>query len=88
MTTDFSKQVEILGEFYQNYKDDEALEDFIEFNDLGLPLAYLTSEGLCEATEDGKKYISETWSLFLASLSLKDEGFESLNQIFSKKEEE
>lgn len=87
MTTDFSKKVEILGEFYQNYKDDEALEDFIEFNDLGLPLAYLASENLCNITEDGMLYISETWDLFLAALEIKDEGFDNLNQIFDKKKE-
>ena len=86
MTTDFSNKVEILGEFYQNYRDDEDLQDFIEFNDLGLPLAYLASEGLCSISDDGSKYINETWSLLLVALEIEDEGFESLNQIFVKKE--
>jgi hypothetical protein len=85
MTTDFSKQIEILGQFYQNYRDDEQLLDFIEFNDLGLPLAYLASEGLCMVSDDGMKYIAETWDLFMAALEIKDTGFEDLNQIFDKK---
>ena len=87
MTTDFSKQIEILGQFYQNYRDDENLADFIEFNDLGLPLAYFASEGLCQVSDDGMKYIAETWELLLTSLEIKDEGFDSLNQIFDKKQE-
>jgi hypothetical protein len=86
MTTDFSKQLSILGEFYQNYKDDVDLADFIDFNDLGLPLAYFASEGLCQVSDDGMRYIAETWDLFLVALEIKDEGFESLNQIFTKKE--
>ena len=44
--TDFTKVCEILGTLYVNYKDDEELQDFIEFNDLGLPLAFLASENL------------------------------------------
>lgn len=88
MTTDFSKKVEILGEFFETYKQDKELAEFFEFNDLGLPLAYLSSQELCEPSEEGKKYISETWDLFLIALSLEDEGFESLNQIFNKKEED
>lgn len=86
MTTDFSKKLEILGEFYQNYKDDENLKDFIEFNDLGLPLAYFASEGLCEISEEGMPYINETWTLFLTALEIEDTGYTDLNQIFNKAE--
>jgi len=81
MTTDFSKKVEILGQFYINFRDDDELSDFIEFNDIGLPLAYLAEEGLCDINEDGKKYIAETWELFLASFGLQDTGFDSLDEI-------
>lgn len=87
MTTDFSKQIEILGQFYQNYRDDENLADFFEFNDLGLPLAYFAAEGLCQVTDDGIGYISETWNLLMAALELEDTGFENLEQLFNKKEE-
>ena len=83
--TDFSKKITILGEFYISYRDNKELEDFITFNDLGLPLAYLASEGLCEVSEDGMKYIAETWDLFLAALEIQDTGFTSLNQIFDRK---
>lgn len=84
MTTDFSKKLDILGKFYENYRDDEELSDFIEFNDLGLPLAFLASEGLCQITDEGKRYILETWDLFLASLEVEDTGFESLEELFNK----
>ena len=87
MTTDFSKKVEILGQFYQNYKDDNVLADFMEFNDLGLPLAFLAAENLCQITDEGIPYIEETWMLFLAGLELEDTGFETLDQIFTRKED-
>ena len=79
--TDFSDVCIIMGELYSNYKEDKNFKDFIEFNDLGLPLAYLTSENLCEPSDDGKRYITETWDLFLAGLKMPDNGFESLEQL-------
>ena len=84
MTTDFSNQVNILGEFYINYREDSDLKDFLEFNDIGLPLSYLASEGLCDISEDGKKYVAESWEMFLLAMGITDEGFENLGEIFAK----
>ena len=58
--TDFSKMCDVLGSLYANYKEEEEFKDFIDFNDLGLPLAYLTSENLCEVSDDCARYITET----------------------------
>ena len=85
MLTDFSKVCEILGELYANYRQDENFKDFIDFNDLGLPLAFFASEDLCEVSDDGARYITETWSLFLASIELEDTDWESLDQMFAAK---
>lgn len=79
--TDFSDKVDILGELYVNYGNDEDFKDFIEFNDLGLPLAYFSREGLCEVSDDGERYISETWDLFIKSLGLEDTGFNDLSEV-------
>ena len=84
MTTDFSNQIEILGAFYIDYREDSELKDFLEFNDIGLPLAWLCREGLCEINEDGKKYVAESWEMFLIALGIKDEGFENLGEVFAK----
>lgn len=85
--TDFSSICDILGTLYANYKEDKNFRDFIEFNDLGLPLAYLTKENLCEPSDDGIRYVTETWELFLAGLKVKDEGFEDLDQLLDFAEE-
>ena len=84
--TDFSNICIILAQLYSDYKEDPGFRDFIEFNDLGLPLAYLEKENLCNVTGDGEKYIAETWQLFLASLNLEDEGFESLDEVLAAAE--
>ena len=80
--TDFSNKCAILGALYSNYREDPEFRDFAEFNDLGLPLAYLSFEGLCELSTDGERYIEETWILFVESLGIEDTGFEDLDEMF------
>lgn len=85
--TDFSNICDILGELYANYKDDKEFSDFIEFNDLGLPLAYMVRENLATPSDDGAKYIVETWDLFLKSLNVEDSGFTDLDSVLDSVEE-
>jgi hypothetical protein len=80
--TGFDSKCAILGALYSNYREDPEFKDFAEFNDLGLPLAYLSFEGLCELSTDGERYIEETWTLFFQSLGIEDTGFESLDEVF------
>ena len=87
MTTDFSKKRDILATFYIQYRDDVEMKEFLEFNDIGLPLAYLASEGLCEINDDGAKYIAESWDLLLTTIGIEDTGFESLIEMFNRAEE-
>ena len=69
--TDFVTQCVILGELYEKYKEEKDFKAFIEYNDLGLPLAYLTAEGLImQVSDDGKRYIDESFEMFLKSINL------------------
>lgn len=79
--TDFSNKVSILADLYANYKEDPHLKDFVEYNDLGLPLAFLAVEGLAEITQQGSEYIEETWLLFISALDIEDTGFEDLDSV-------
>jgi hypothetical protein len=88
MVTDFENQASILAKLYMNYQDDVQFEDFVEYNDVGLPLAYLMSEGLSIPTDDGVRYIQETWELFLGGLNIEDTGFETLEDVFEVISEE
>lgn len=69
--TDFVTQCVILGELYENYKEEKNFKAFIEYNDLGLPLAYLTAQGLIMGvSDDGTRYIVDTFDMFLDSIKL------------------
>jgi hypothetical protein len=84
--TDIDKQIDILGSFYLNYKDDKSVREFMEFNDIGLPLAFLTAEGLCQPTELAMIYIQETFFMLLATLGVEDTGFNSLENLLATAE--
>ena len=68
---DFETVCGILGELHSNYSDSKDFRSFIEFNDLGLPLAFLTNEGLIlELSNDGRRYVIDTFDMFVASLKV------------------
>ena len=83
MTTDFSNKISILAELWMNYREDDHLDDFMEYNDLGLPLAYLLMNEIVLATEQSVIYIDETFDLLLGALSVEDTGFESLDELLA-----
>jgi hypothetical protein len=64
-----------------NYRDDQELEDFIEYNDLGLPLAYFLMNEIVLPTEQAEVYINETYDLLIASLTVEDKRWESLDEM-------
>jgi hypothetical protein len=67
-----------------DYKSDKYFKDFIEYNDIGLPIAFLVDNQLVEPVELAKQYVYETWDIFLAALEIKEDlGWESLDQVFN-----
>ena len=80
--TSFDDRCSILAELWMNYRKDQNFEDFISYNDLGLPLAYLLDNEIVKSTALSVKFINETFDLLLGSLELKDNGYVTLDDIF------
>lgn len=80
--TNESFRVAILADLWMNYRDAEGLEDFIEYNDLGLPLAYAIASEIVTLSPRAAIYIEETFQLLLDSLEIEDTGFASLEEMF------
>lgn len=77
----FENKITILAELWMNYRDDEALQDFVEYNDLGLPLAYFLMNEIVMPTSQSELYINETYDLLIASLTVEDRQWESLDEL-------
>lgn len=79
----FDNKITILAELWMNYRDDEELSDFLEYNDLGLPLAYLLTNEIVLPTEQSEIYINETYDLLVSSLTVEDREWESLDEMLN-----
>lgn len=79
--TDFETRVAIIAQLWVEYKYDDKFQEFIEYNDIGLPLAYIIDADIVKKTEKAEMFINETFLLFLAGLGREDEGFETLDDI-------
>lgn len=86
MTTTIENKIAILAELWVNYRQDEEFTDFIEYNDIGLPVAYALANQITIGTELSDAFINETFDLLLAALTVEDSGFESLDDLFAKAE--
>lgn len=87
--TPIEKRAEILADLWLNYRDEPDFTDFVEYNDLGLPLAYAFSSGIIQLTEKVKAFIDETFMLLLAGMEMaEDTGFDSLTDILDSFSEE
>lgn len=79
--TPYSNKCEILAELWLDYRQDEEFKDFIEYNDLGLPLAYAIHNGIVESNGIAEGFIEETFTVLLSALGTEDTGFSTLAEL-------
>ena len=80
--TSFANKCDILADLWTEYRNDDEFADFMEYNDLGLPLAYSISSKIVEPTDTAKRYVNEAFALFLELLGITDNGFDNLQEVF------
>jgi hypothetical protein len=73
--TTLADRAHILARLWINERDNEAFEEYMEFNDLGLPLAYSLSEGIIESNTLVEAHINDSFDMLLTVLKVEDTGF-------------
>jgi hypothetical protein len=84
--TSLNNKIKILATLWMEYRDEEALEDFIEYNDIGLPLAYFIDSEIVDISPRAEIYMNETFTLLLTALGIHDTGFDNLTQLLEMSE--
>lgn len=79
---DFADKAGIVGQLWIEFRNDDDFTDFMEYNDLGCPMAYMVAEGLVkELTPVGEDMVTETFNMLLALLEVTEEELEVLEEI-------
>lgn len=81
-STPIEVRCDILSELWIEYRDQEDFNDFIDYNDLGLPLSFALAEGIVKPTDKSTMIVNETFDLFLATLGIEEDGgYDSLDDL-------
>jgi len=82
INTPFETRCNILADLWLSYRDEVDFKDFVQYNDVGLPAAFIVSEELATPNDRLKLMINETFDLLLAAMDLEeDTGFESIDDM-------
>ena len=81
MATNFLNRCDILAELWLDYRGEEDFQDFVEYNDLGLPLAFAISQDIIKTSPRAEGYINEAYDLLLAALEIEDGEFDTLDDV-------
>jgi len=77
---DFADKAGVLGQLWIEFREDEDFAAFIEYNDLGLPMAYMVAEGLVkELSPLGEEMINETLAMLLDVLNISESEIDTLD---------
>lgn len=79
---DFADKAGILGQLWIEFRNDEDFEAFMEYNDIGCPMAYMVAEGIVkELTPLGEEMLTETFKMFITLIDVTEEEIEQLPEI-------
>ncbi len=80
------EKAEIIFEFNNEYRGNEAFDDFFSFNDLGVPMAVMIVNDLIILTDEGLDVINETWKSLCEQLNDADPNYEyaDLNDLVER----
>lgn len=79
---DFADKTGILGQLWIDFREDDNFKAFMEYNDIGVPMAYYVAEGLVTGLSPlGEDYINETIDMMFKLLDITEEEVDELHEI-------
>lgn len=68
---DFADKAGTVGQLWIEFRNDEDFSAFMEYNDIGAPLAYAVAEGMVkELSPLGEEMVGETFNMLLNLLEV------------------
>jgi hypothetical protein len=79
---DFADKTGILGQLWIDFRDDDNFSAFMDYNDIGVPMAYYLAEGLVSGlTPLGEQYVEESIDMMFKLLEITEAEVDGLEEI-------
>jgi len=79
---DFADKTGILGQLWIDFRDDDNFSAFMDYNDIGVPMAYYLAEGLINGlTPLGEQYVEESLDMMFKLLEITEAEVDGLEEI-------
>lgn len=78
---DFADKTGILGQLWIDFRDDDNFSAFMDYNDIGVPMAYYIAEGLVNPTPLGEQYVEESIDMMFKLLEITEAEVDGLEEI-------
>lgn len=79
---DFADKAGILGQLWIDFRDDDNFSAFMDYNDIGVPMAYYLAEGLVSGlTPLGEQYVEESIDMMFKLLEITEAEVDGLEEV-------
>lgn len=79
---EFADKAGILGQLWIDFREDDNFKAFMEYNDIGVPMAYYLAEGLVTGlTPLGEQYVEESIDMMFKLLDITEAEVDDLHEI-------
>ena len=87
--TSYENRCIVLHDLWSDFKDHPQFAEFVEYNDLGLPLAYMINSNIIASTPIAETYINESFDLLCEAMELdsSDVEVEGIDDLFELRDE-
>lgn len=78
----FADKAGVLGQLWIEFRHDEDFSEFMDYNDLGMPMSYMVAEGLIkDLSPVGEEMLEETFKMFLTLIEVTEEEIDLLPEV-------
>jgi hypothetical protein len=79
---DFADKTGVLAQLWIDFREDEDFSAFMDYNDIGVPMAYYVAEGLVNGlTALGEQYVEESIDMMFKLLDITEAEVDELDEI-------
>lgn len=78
---DFADKTGVLAQLWIDFREDDNFSAFMDYNDIGVPMAYYIAEGLVNPTPLGEQYVEESIDMMFKLLEITEAEVDELEDV-------